>query len=60
MHSTTSLIVIVVLLILVLIVAWFIKTQNRLVSANEICGNALSALAQLTKSYTGNEEIIVI
>lgn len=69
MFSATTLVIIGILAILVIAIVWFISTQNRLVSADEICGNglsqigiqqnsrwdALSALAQLTKSYAEYE-----
>ena len=55
--------------VLVLLVLWFVNCQRRLVQLDELCGNALSqigvqqssrwdaltALAQLTKSYSEHE-----
>lgn len=63
------LIISVILIIVILIVIWGIGTQNKLVHAEELCGNALSqigvqqasrwdslnALADLTKGYSDQE-----
>lgn len=69
MPSITIITIAIVVILIVLIIGWVIRTQNSLVSADEICGNglsqigiqqnsrwdALSALTQLTKSYAEYE-----
>lgn len=59
----------ILLIVLVLLILWFVSAQRRLVSLDELCGNALSqigvqlqsrwdaltALVQLTKNYAAHE-----
>ncbi len=61
--------VILIVVIVALIIGWFVKGQNNLVHAEELCGNSLSqigvqqasrwdalnALADLTKAYSDQE-----
>lgn len=61
--------VILIVVVIALVIAWFVKGQNSLVHAEELCGNSLSqigvqqasrwdalnALADLTKGYSDQE-----
>lgn len=67
--STSTIVLLVAVAAIVIIIGYFISAQRGLVSADELCGNALSqigvqqssrwdaltALAELTKSYSEHE-----
>lgn len=69
MLAVIIVIVVIVIIIVVGIIAWFVGGQNRLVKADELCGNSLSqigvqqasrwdalnTLADLTKGYSDQE-----